>query len=59
MHPIELLDDVCHMESCIGLFGDSVSLGARLVHGLCTIGSDTIMEAWFCLFGDSSNLDAR
>jgi hypothetical protein len=34
MHPIELLDDVCHIESCIGLFGDSVSLGASLVHGL-------------------------
>jgi hypothetical protein len=34
MHPIELLDDVCHMESRFGLFGDSVSLGARLVHGL-------------------------
>ena len=34
MHPIELLDDVCHMESHFGLFGDSVSLGARLVHSL-------------------------
>jgi hypothetical protein len=34
MHPIELLDDVCHMESRFGLFGDSVSLGARLVHSL-------------------------
>ena len=32
--PIELLDHVCHMESCFNLFGDSVSLGARLVHGL-------------------------
>ena len=35
MHPIDLLDDVCHMESRFGLFGDSVSLGARLVHSLC------------------------
>ena len=34
-HPIELLDDVCHIESHFGLFGDSVSFGARLVHGLC------------------------
>ena len=30
-HPIELLDHVCHMESRVNLFGDSVSLGARLV----------------------------
>jgi hypothetical protein len=29
MHPIELLDDVGHVESCFGLFGDSVSFGAR------------------------------
>jgi hypothetical protein len=34
MHPIELLDHVCHMESRFNLFGDIVSLGARLVHGL-------------------------
>ena len=26
-HPMELLDDVCHMES--RLFGDNVSFGAR------------------------------
>ena len=29
MHPIELLDDVCHLESRFGLFGDIVSFGAR------------------------------
>ena len=34
MHPIELLDHVCHMESRSNLFGDSVSLGATLVYGL-------------------------
>ena len=28
-HMIELLDDVCHTKSCFGLFGDSVSFGAR------------------------------
>ena len=28
-HPIELLDDVCHIESHFGLIGDSVSFGAR------------------------------
>ena len=36
-HPMELLDDVCHMESSFGPFGDSVSFGARQVHGLCLI----------------------
>jgi len=34
MHPMELLDDVCHMESFFGLFRNSVSFGARYVHGL-------------------------
>ena len=34
MHPMELLDDVCHMESGFGLFRNSVSFGARYVHGL-------------------------
>ena len=34
MHPMELLGDVGHVESCFGLFGDSVSVGARLVYGL-------------------------
>jgi hypothetical protein len=29
MLPMELLDDVCHTESCFGLFGDCVSFGAR------------------------------
>ena len=27
--PIELLDDMCHMESRFGLFGDRVCFGAR------------------------------
>ena len=31
---MEILDDVCHMESLFGLFRNSVSFGARLVHGL-------------------------
>jgi len=47
MHSIERLDDVCHMESCIGLIGDSVSLGARLVHswGIMHHRLRTIVEA--------------
>jgi hypothetical protein len=28
-HRMELLGDVSHVESCFGLFGDSVSVGAR------------------------------
>ena len=31
---MELLDDVGLVESRFGPFGDSVSVGARLVHGL-------------------------
>jgi hypothetical protein len=29
MHPMELLGDMGHVESCFGPFGDSVSTGAR------------------------------
>jgi hypothetical protein len=31
---MELLGDVAHVESCFGLFGDSVRVGTRLVHGM-------------------------
>jgi hypothetical protein len=34
MHPVELLGDVGHVESRFGPFGDSVHVGARLLHGL-------------------------
>ena len=33
--PMQLLDDVCHMKSRFGLFGDSVSFDARYLRGLC------------------------
>ena len=33
-HPMELLVDTGHVESCFGPFGDGVSVGARQVHGL-------------------------
>jgi hypothetical protein len=33
-HPMELLDDVRHVESGFGLFGDSSSVGARYEHDL-------------------------
>ena len=71
---MELLDDVCCMESRFGLFRYSVSFGARYVHGLRLMqnslrnhlgstywyfGEEAQVEAWFDLFGDSANFDAR
>jgi hypothetical protein len=29
MHPMELLDDVCHVETRFGVFGDNVIVDAR------------------------------
>ena len=34
-HPIELLGDMGHVESCFGLFGVCVSVDARYMHGFC------------------------
>ena len=47
MHPIEFLDDMCHMQSRFGLFRNSVSFGARYVHGLCLMhhSQKTILKA--------------
>jgi len=74
MRPMELLDNVCHMESCFGLLRNCVSFVARYVHGLRLMhhslrnhfGStcwyfdeEAQVEARFHLFGDSANLDAR
>jgi hypothetical protein len=71
MHPMELLDDVCHMESHFGLFRNSVSFGARYVHDFRLMhhslrkhfgstcwyfGEEAQVEARFDLFGDSANL---
>ena len=73
MHPMELLDDVCLMESRFGLFRNSVSFSARYGHGLrlthhslrnhfgstCWyFGEEAQVEARVDLFGDSANLDA-
>ena len=73
--PIELPDDVCHMESRFGVLRDSISFGARNVHGLCLmhqslrnhfwkhllvlLGEEAQVEAVFGLFRDSANLDAK
>ena len=71
---MELLDDVCPMESRFGLFRNSVSFDARYVHGLRLMhhslrnicgstcwyfGVEAQMGAWFDLFGDIVNLDPR
>jgi hypothetical protein len=34
MHPMELLGDVAHVESCFNPLRDGLSAGARWVHGL-------------------------
>ena len=71
---MKLLGDTGHVESHFGSFGDGVSVGAGLVHGLrqSTISSETVLdapmvllgdedqvEAPFGLFGDSANVDSR
>ena len=57
---MELLDDVCHMESRLGLFRNSVSFGARDVGSTCWyFGEEAQVETRFYLFGDSANLGAR
>ena len=72
---MELLDDVCPMESRFGLFRNSVSFDARYVHGfapnapqskkpfwthlLVLLGEGAQVDARFSLFGDSANLEAR
>jgi hypothetical protein len=70
---MEHLGDVGHVESCSGPFGDSVSIGARLVQGLrqtyhrlgksfwihpmILLGDVAQVEAHFLPFRDSDNLD--
>ena len=74
MQPMELLDDVCHMESCFSSFGDCqfwCKLGAQFVpnapqskkpfwmHLFVLLGEEAQVEAQFGMFGDIANLDAR
>jgi len=71
MHPMELLNDVCHVESRFGLFRNIVSFSAIYVHVLCLMhqslrdhfestcwyfSEEAQVEARFDLFGDSANL---
>jgi hypothetical protein len=71
---MELLGDVGHVESLFFLFGDNVSVGVRLVHGLrqtyhrlrksfwmqpmVLIGDEAQVNARFGSFGNSANLHA-
>jgi hypothetical protein len=43
---MELLGDMGHVESRFSLFGDSVSVSARYVHGLCqrTIDLEIVLD---------------
>jgi hypothetical protein len=52
---MEVLGDVGHVESHFGPFGDSVSVGARLV----LLGDEDQVVAHFHPVGDSANLDTR
>ena len=58
---MELLGDTGHVESCFGSFGDGVSVGAGLVHGLrqSTISSEIILDAPMVLLGDEAQVQAR
>ena len=61
MHPMELLDDVCHMESRFGLIRNSVSFSARYVHGLrlkhYSLGNHFGSTCWY--FGEEAQVEAR
>jgi hypothetical protein len=72
---MELVSDVGRVESRFSPFGDSVSVSARLEHGLHRtyhrrrksfwtnsirlLGDEAQVEAQFGPFGDSASLDAR
>ena len=71
---MELLGNVGHVESRFNPFGDSVSVGARKVHGLrqtyhrlrksfwthpmVLLGDEAQVDACFGPFGNSANVDA-
>ena len=61
MHPMELLDDVCHMESRFSLFRNSVSFSARYMHGLHrmhhSLRNHVGSTCWY--FGEEAQVEAR
>ena len=56
---MELLGDVGHVESHFFLFGDNVSVGARLMHPMELQGDVGHLESRFFPFGDSVSVGAR
>ena len=56
---MELLGDVGHLDSRFFLFGDSVSVGARLTHPMELHGDVGHLESRFFSFGDSVSVGAR
>ena len=58
---MELLDDVCHMESRFGPFGDIVSFGARYVHGLSVMHHSlrNHFGSTYWYFGEEAQVEAR
>jgi hypothetical protein len=72
---MELLGEMGHVEPCFGLFGDSVSVVAKIgsrftpytpqaeksfwTHTMDLLGDLGHVESRFCLFAGSANLDAR
>jgi hypothetical protein len=62
MHPMELLGDVDPVESHFFPFGDSVSVGVRLVHTLCQTYHWFRNHFWMrqmVLIGDEAQVKAR
>ena len=75
MHPMELLSDVGHVEPHLFPYGDSVSVSATLLHGLCQMyhqlrncfgrtrwNSKVAWVMWNLtsfMFGDSASVSAR
>jgi hypothetical protein len=64
---MELVDDVTHVESCFGPFGDGVSVVPNIpqaqklfwTHPMVLLGYEAQVETCFVQFGDSANIDAR
>ena len=59
---MELLGDTGHVESCFGLFGDGVSVGARQVQGLRQTYHRLRKSFWMhpmVLLGNEAQVEAR
>jgi hypothetical protein len=71
--PMDLLNDIGHLESCFNPFGDCVIVSAKLrvrfapniahksfwTHPIVLLGDKAQVDARFGLFRDSANLDTR